>query len=93
VCARAGFVPRRTVQTGQVVAAAHLFAAGFGVTLLPTKVIPVGLNATIRSSKSPVVRELAAFTRRCWSPLAKAFLDVLQNQEWQSRPRSATVVT
>jgi DNA-binding transcriptional LysR family regulator len=93
VCARAGFVPRRTVQTGQVVAAAHLAAAGFGVTLLPTNVIPLGLNARIRSLKSPVVRELAAFARRDWSPLGKAFLDVLQTQEWQSRPRSATVVT
>jgi DNA-binding transcriptional LysR family regulator len=92
-CAGAGFVPRRTVQTGQVVAAAHLAAAGFGVTLLPSNVVPLGLNATIRSLKSPVVRELTAFARQDWSPLAEAFLDVLQIQAWASRPRSATVVT
>jgi DNA-binding transcriptional LysR family regulator len=93
VCARAGYVPRRTVQTGQVVAAVHLAAAGFGVTLLPSNVVPLGLNATIRSLKSPVVRELVAFARQDWSPLAEAFLDVLQTQAWTSRPRSATVVT
>src|SRR3977135_4023907 len=34
-CARAGFVPRRTIQTGQVAAAAHLAAAGLGVTMIP----------------------------------------------------------
>src|SRR5436190_20904743 len=93
VCARAGFVPRRTVQTGQVVAAAHLAAAGFGVALLPSNVVPPGLNAAVRSLKSPVVRELVAFARHDWSPLAEAFLDVLQTQAWASRPRSATVVT
>jgi DNA-binding transcriptional LysR family regulator len=91
VCARASFVPRPAVQTGQVAAAAHLAAAGFGVTLLPSNVVPHGLNATIRSLKSPVVRQLVAFARQDWSPLARAFLEVLQAQTWQNRPRSATV--
>jgi DNA-binding transcriptional LysR family regulator len=93
ICAGAGFVPRTTVETGQVAAAAHLAAAGLGVTLLPSNVVPPGLNATIRSLKSPVVRQLVAFSRRDWTPLAQAFLDVLQAQTWSRRPRSATVAT
>jgi len=92
VCARAGFTPRRTVQTGQVAAAAHLAAAGLGVTMVPNNVVRHGLNAAIRSLKSPVARQLVAFTRQDWPPLAEAFLDVLQAQSWQHRPRSATVV-
>jgi DNA-binding transcriptional LysR family regulator len=93
VCKIAGFAPRRTVQTGQVVAAAHLAAAGLGVALLPNNVVPLGLNATVRGLKSPVVRELVAFARQEWTPIAQAFLDILQAQSWPSRPRSATVAT
>src|SRR5947208_3199696 len=71
VCARSGFVPRRTVQTGQVVAAAHLAAAGFGVTLVPSNVVPHELKANVSRLKSPVVRQLAAFARQDWSPDAQ----------------------
>ena len=92
VCTGAGFDPRRSVQTGQVMAAAYLAAAGFGVALLPSDVIPNGLNAAVRRLKSPIVRELVAFSRQEWTPLAHAFLDILQTQSWPSRPRSATVV-
>jgi DNA-binding transcriptional LysR family regulator len=93
VCARAGFTPRRTVQTGQVAAAAHLAAAGLGVTIVPDNVVPDGLNAAVRRLRSPPVRQLVAFTRQDWSPVAQAFLDVLQAQPWRRRPRSATVVS
>jgi DNA-binding transcriptional LysR family regulator len=92
VCASAGFTPRRTVQTGQVAAAAPLAAAGLGVTLLPSNVVPPGLDAAVRRLKSPVVRQLVAFTRQDWPPLSEAFLDVLRAQSWQPRPRSAIVV-
>jgi DNA-binding transcriptional LysR family regulator len=92
ICARSGFTPRRTVQTGQVAAAPHLAAAGLGVTLIPSNVVPAGLNAAVRSLKSPLVRQLVAFTREDWPPLAEAFLAVLKAQSWQRRPRSATVV-
>jgi DNA-binding transcriptional LysR family regulator len=91
-CARAGFVPRRTIQTGQVVAAAHLAAAGLGVTMIPDNVVPTGINAAIRSLKPPLVRQLVAFTRHDWSPLAAAFLEVLGEQSWHRRPASATDV-
>jgi DNA-binding transcriptional LysR family regulator len=93
VCARSGFVPRRVVKTGQVAAAAHLAAAGFGVALVPSNVVPHELDATIRSLKSPVARQLAAYTRQDWSPLALAFLEVLRAQTWHRRPRSAIVAT
>ena len=89
-CTRAGFTPRRTVETGQVAAAAHLAAAGLGVTIVPNNIVPPGLNASVRSLKPQLVRQLVAFTRRDWSPLTEAFLDVLQSQPWQTRPRLAT---
>jgi DNA-binding transcriptional LysR family regulator len=91
-CARAGFSPRRTVQTGQVAAAAHLAAAGLGVTVIPSNVVPAGLSAAIRSLKPPLARQLVAFTRQDWLPLAAAFLEVLETQTWQRRPTSATVL-
>ena len=90
-CARVGFAPRRAVRTGQVAAAAHLAAAGLGVTLIPDNVVPRGLNAEVRSLKPPLVRELTAFTRQDWPPLARAFLEVLQTLTWQGRPQSATI--
>ncbi len=91
-CTRAGFAPRRTVQTGQVAAAARLAAAGLGVTLIPDNVVPRGLDAAVRDLDPPLVRQLVAFTRQDWSPLAQAFLEVLQAQTWQPRPASASVV-
>jgi DNA-binding transcriptional LysR family regulator len=92
VCARAGFTPRRTVQTSQVAAAAHLAAAGLGVTIVPSNVVPAGLNAEVRRLRPPLARQLVAFGRQDWSPLAQAFLDVLRSQPWESRPRSAQVI-
>ena len=91
-CAGAGFTPRSAVETGQVAAAGHLVAAGLGVTIIPSNVVPPGLNAAIRSLKPPLARQLVAFTRQDWSPLAAAFLEVLQAQAWQRRPASATVI-
>jgi DNA-binding transcriptional LysR family regulator len=92
VCAQAGFSPRRTVQTGQVAAAAPLAAAGLGVTIVPENVVPDDLRAQTRSLRPPLLRQLVAFSRQDWSPLAHAFLDVLQEQTWKRRPRSATIV-
>jgi DNA-binding transcriptional LysR family regulator len=91
-CARAGFVPREGVQTGQVAAAAHLAAAGLGVAVVPNNVVPHGLGAAVRRLGPPLARQLVAFTREDWSPLAQAFLDVLKAQRWERRPRSAAVV-
>jgi DNA-binding transcriptional LysR family regulator len=92
VCAGAGFTPRRTVQTDQVAAAAPLAAAGLGVTIVPSNVVPHGLKAETRRLRPALVRQLVAFTRQDWSPLAQAFLEVLQAQPWGRRPRSATII-
>ena len=92
VCARAGFTPRRTVETGQVAAAPNLAAAGLGVTLVPDNIVPVGLGASVRSLKPRLVRQLVAFTRQDGSPVARAFLDVLEAQAWRSRPPGSTAV-
>ena len=91
-CAQVGFTPRAAVQTGQVASAAHLAAAGLGVTLLPDNVVPADLAAAVRRLRSPIVRKVAAFTRQKPSPLASAFLDVLGEHEWQPKPRNATVI-
>jgi DNA-binding transcriptional LysR family regulator len=91
-CARVGFVPRSAAQTGQVAAAAHLAACSLGVTIVPNNVLPRGLDAGVRSLKSPLVRQLVAFTRQSWSPLAEAFLQALVALPWDQRPHSATVV-
>ncbi|MGW0694928.1 LysR family transcriptional regulator [Streptomyces sp. NPDC002738] len=92
VCARAGFAPRRTVQTSQVAAAGHLAAAGLGVTIIPGNVLPQGLDAAIRSVEPPLMRQLVAFTRQDWPPLAAAFLQALQAQPWLPKPATATVI-
>jgi len=92
VCARAGFTPRKTVQTAQVAAAGHLAAAGLGVTIIPDNVVPHDLDAAIRSLQPPLVRQLVAFTRRDWPPLAESFLQALQAQSWLPRPGAATVI-
>jgi DNA-binding transcriptional LysR family regulator len=92
VCARAGFMPKGRMHTGQVAAAPQLAAAGLGIALIPENIVPDGLETLVRRLKSPIVRQVVAFSRRDWSPLAEAFLDVLREQPWQTRPRQATVI-
>jgi DNA-binding transcriptional LysR family regulator len=70
-------VPRSVAQTGQVAAAAHLAACSLGVTIVPSNVLPRGLDAGVRSLKSP---------------LAEAFLEALVALPWGQRPHSATLV-
>ena len=89
VCARAGFTPRGAVVTAQVASAAHLAAAGLGVALIPDNVVPAGLTAEIRRLRAPVVRPLVAFAREGFGPAARAFIDVLRQQQWSPRPRGA----
>jgi DNA-binding transcriptional LysR family regulator len=91
-CGRAGFAPRRTVETEQVEAAVRLAAAGVGVTLVPTSIVPVDLRSCARRLTRPVVRRLVAYTRTTWTPGAAAFLEVLEAQPWDGRPRGAEVI-
>jgi DNA-binding transcriptional LysR family regulator len=91
-CANAGFVPRRTVQTTQVAAASHLAAAGLGLTLIPDNVVPIGLKATTCRLDPPLVRQLFAYTRSEWPPLAAAFVEALRHQPWPAMPDDATPI-
>lgn len=91
-CARAGFVPRPSVHTQQVEAAARLAAAGVGVALVPDDIVPAELAGCVRRLARPVVRELTAYTRTEWSPSARAFLEVLREQRWGRKPRDAEVI-
>jgi DNA-binding transcriptional LysR family regulator len=75
-----------------VAAAAHLVACSLGVTIVPSNVLPRDLDAGVRRLKSPLVRQLVAFTRQNWSPPAEAFLQALVALPWDQRPHAATVV-
>jgi DNA-binding transcriptional LysR family regulator len=92
VCAAAGFTPRRTVQTAQVAAAAHLAAAGLGVTVIPGNVVPPGLDAAVLPLDPPLIRQLVAYARQDWSPHAAALVSTLQDLPWPPPPATATVI-
>jgi DNA-binding transcriptional LysR family regulator len=81
-CRRAGFQPRVAVRTTQVEAATRLAAAGLGPAMLPDNVVSPDLGSTVVHLDPPVLRELAAYTRSEWSPLASAFLEALQASDW-----------
>jgi DNA-binding transcriptional LysR family regulator len=91
-CARAGFVPRAAVRTGQVAAAAQLAAAALGPTLIGAHALPGGLDATVRRLRPRLVREVVAMTRSNWSPAASAFLEVLGPLPMRARPRGAQLI-
>src|SRR5437763_3572279 len=84
-CRRAGFPPRVAVRTTQVEAATRLAAAGLGPAMVPDNVVSPDLEPTVVHLDPPVLRELAAYTRSEWSPLASAFLEALQSSEWARR--------
>ena len=90
--ANAGCTPEITCEPTYMMTAIAMVRAGLGVTILPHNVVPRGLNAEVRRLKPPHVRELFAFTRQEWSPLAKSFLDVLQELRWHGRPHNATTI-
>jgi DNA-binding transcriptional LysR family regulator len=81
-CRRAGFQPRVAVRTTQVEAATRLAAAGLGPAMVPDNVVSAALDANVVRLDPPVRRELAAYTRSDWSPLASAFLDALKRSRW-----------
>jgi DNA-binding transcriptional LysR family regulator len=91
-CARAGFVPRAAVRTGQVTAAAQLAAAGLGPTLLGSHAVPAGLDAALLRVRPRLVREVVAFTRSTWSPAAEQFLELMGTLPMRLRPRGAELV-
>jgi DNA-binding transcriptional LysR family regulator len=91
-CGDAGFVPEPAVHSSQVEALARLAASGLGPTMLPSNVVAPDLQPLARRLRRPVVRELAAYTRSAWSPVARAFLETLWDAHSAPRPRHAYVV-
>src|SRR5581483_351568 len=81
-CRRAGFQPRVAVRTTQVEAATRLAAVGLGPAMVPDNVVSPGLDAHVVRLDPPVLRELAAYTRSNWSPLAGEFLNALKQSRW-----------
>lgn len=93
VCAEAGFTPRGSVRTSQVVAAPLLAAAGVGPAMVPDNIVPAGLDAEVRGMRPPRARRITAYTRGEPAPLTAAFLAVARGLEWRTRrPAGATVV-
>jgi DNA-binding transcriptional LysR family regulator len=89
-CAAAGFTPRIALRTSQVAAASQFAAAGIGPALVPDHVVPAGLEELVRPVKPRLIRPVVAFTRRDWSPITSAFLDILREYPWRRKPPAAT---
>jgi DNA-binding transcriptional LysR family regulator len=85
LCAAEGFTPRAAVRTAQIAAAPALAAAGLGPALVPVNIVAGPLRRSMRSLDPPRARELCAFTRAEWAPLARAFLDLIAEEPWPER--------
>jgi DNA-binding transcriptional LysR family regulator len=85
LCAAEGFSPRPAVRTAQIAAVPVLAAAGLGPALVPVNIVAGPQRRSVRALDPPRARELCAFTRAAWSPLARAFLDLLSEDPWPQR--------
>jgi DNA-binding transcriptional LysR family regulator len=92
LCAAEGFTPRAAVRTAQIAAAPVLAAAGLGPALVPVSIVAGSQRRSVCALDPPRARELCAFTRAEWSPLARAFLDLLAQQPWPQRDAEAIAV-
>jgi len=92
LCAEEGFTPRAAVRTAQIAAAPVLAAAGLGPALVPVSIIAGSQRRAVCALDPPRARELCAFTRSEWSPLARAFLDLLAEHPWPAREPEALAV-
>jgi DNA-binding transcriptional LysR family regulator len=92
LCAAEGFSPRPAVRTAQIAAVPVLAAAGLGPALVPVNIVAGPQRRSVRALDPPRARELCAFTRAAWSPLARAFLDLLSEDPWpQQEPGTIAV--
>jgi DNA-binding transcriptional LysR family regulator len=91
LCAAEGFTPRAAVRSAQIAGVAALAAAGLGPALLPANIVSPALRSSVRSLDPPRARELCAFTRSDWSPLATAFLELVEEEPWPERGRMLAV--
>ena len=92
LCAAEGFSPRPAVRTAQIAAVPVLAAAGLGPALVPVNIVAGPQRRSVRTLDPPRARELCAFTRAEWSPLARAFLDLLGEEPWPQRGPGAITV-
>jgi DNA-binding transcriptional LysR family regulator len=92
LCAAEGFTPRPAVRTAQIAAAPPLAAAGLGPALVPVNIVAGPLRRSVRRLDPPRARELCAFTRDAWPPLARAFLDLVAEQPWPGREPGVVAV-
>jgi DNA-binding transcriptional LysR family regulator len=76
-CAAAGFTPRGVVETRQVDAAARLAAAGLGAALVPEPAVPGDLAANRVDLVEAPVREVVAYARAAFAPVAQGFVDLV----------------
>jgi DNA-binding transcriptional LysR family regulator len=86
------FKPRHAVLTSQVEAAARLASAGVGPTLVPENTIPHGLDGSVLRVEPPLGRELTVYARVEWTPMARAFVDVMRGAAWSAPPLDATLI-
>ena len=86
------FMPRPAVLTSQVEAAARLASAGVGPALVPENAVPSDLNAAVVRADPPIGRELTVYARADWTPLGKAFLELMRARPWHHPPLDATVI-
>jgi DNA-binding transcriptional LysR family regulator len=93
LCAAEGFTPQAAVRSAQIAGVAALAAAGLGPALVPSNIVTGSSRNSIRSLDPPRARELCAFTRSAWSPLARAFLDLIAEQPWPEREPDAVPVS
>jgi DNA-binding transcriptional LysR family regulator len=92
-CADAGFRPQAAAHSGSVEVAARMAAAGLGPALVPGNAVPTELAGAARRLRRPVAREIVAFSRADWVPLARCFLEVLDEIDWPRRPPGAMVAS
>ncbi len=69
-----------------------LFGPGHGLSALILDVCAGAGFTPRRTVEPPLIRQLVAFTRQDWPPLAEAFLRALQAQSWRPRPDAATII-
>ena len=55
--------------------------------MIPDNCVPQALDAEVVHLDPPVLRELAAYTRAEWTPLAAAFCEALREGAWTRHPR------
>lgn len=88
-CHDAGFTPEPAVHSSQVEALARLAASGMGPTMLPTNVIAPHLQHLTKRLCRPVARELTAYSRNEFSPVARSLLENFGAAQTLPRPQNA----